>query len=46
VGVPIKLGSRGIEKIYEIKLQPDEQAALAKSAAAVKELIEVIKTKM
>ena len=46
VGVPVKLGSRGIEKIYEIKLQPDEQAALTKSAAAVKELIEVIKGKM
>jgi len=46
VGVPVKLGSRGIEKIYEIKLQADEQTALAKSAAAVKELIEVIKTKM
>jgi len=46
VGVPVKLGSRGIEKIYEIKLQPDEKSALEKSAAAVKELIEVIKTKM
>ena len=46
VGVPVKLGSRGIEKIYQIKLQPDEQAALTKSAAAVQELIEVIKTKM
>jgi malate dehydrogenase len=45
-GVPVKLGSRGIEKIYEIKLQPDEQAALDKSAAAVKELIEVMKGKM
>jgi malate dehydrogenase len=45
-GVPVKLGSRGIEKIYEIKLQPDEQAALDKSAAAVKELIEVMKAKM
>lgn len=46
VGVPVKIGSRGIEKIYEIRLQADEQAALAKSAAAVKELIEVIKQKM
>jgi len=46
VGVPVKLGSRGIEKIYEIKLQPDEKTALDKSAAAVKELIEVIKGKM
>jgi len=46
VGVPVKIGSRGIEKIYEIRLQADEQAALAKSAGAVKELIDVIKQKM
>jgi len=45
-GVPVKLGAKGIEKIYEIKLQADEQAALQKSAAAVKELVDVIKTKM
>ena len=46
VGVPVKLGAKGIEKIYEIKLQPDEQAALEKSAAAVQELVDVIKKKM
>jgi malate dehydrogenase len=46
VGVPVKLGSKGIEKIFEIKLQPDERAALQKSAAAVQELVDVIKTKM
>ena len=46
VGVPVKLGSRGIEKIYEIALQPDEQTALEKSAKAVQELIDVIKSKM
>jgi len=46
VGVPVKLGSRGIEKIYEIKLNADEQAALNKSAAAVQELIEVLKPKL
>jgi malate dehydrogenase len=46
VGVPVKLGSRGIEKIYQIKLHQSEQAALEKSAAAVKELIDVIKPKM
>jgi malate dehydrogenase len=45
VGVPVKLGSRGIEKIFEIKLQPEERAALDKSAAAVKELVEVIQGK-
>ncbi len=46
VGVPVKLGSKGIEKIYEIKLTSEEQAALTKSAGAVEELIGVIKTKM
>src|SRR5919205_690529 len=43
VGVPVKLGARGLEQIIEIKLTPDEQAALDKSAAAVKELTDVIK---
>ena len=42
VGVPVKLGARGIEQIVEIKLTPEEQAALEKSAAAVKELVEII----
>jgi malate dehydrogenase len=46
VGVPVKLGARGIEQIYQIKLTPEEQAMLNKSAAAVKELVDVIKTKM
>ncbi len=41
-GVPVKLGARGIEQIIEIKLTPEEQAALQKSAAAVKELVEII----
>lgn len=34
-GVPVKLGKNGLEKIMEIKLNPEEQAALAKSAADV-----------
>ncbi|MBV9303981.1 MAG: malate dehydrogenase [Acidobacteriaceae bacterium] len=46
VGVPVKLGKDGVEQIYEIKLESAEQAALNKSADAVKELIEVIKRKM
>lgn len=45
VGVPAKLGSAGIEKIYEIKLTDDEHAQLNKSAASVKELVGVIKQK-
>ena len=44
VGVPVKLGSKGIEKIYEIKLTDEEKAMLAKSAAAVEELVGVLKT--
>src|SRR6266540_1846892 len=43
VGVPCKLGSRGLEKIIEITLTSDEDAAFKKSAAAVKELVGVIK---
>jgi malate dehydrogenase len=46
VGVPVKLGARGVEKVYQIALQPSEQAALEKSAKSVQELIDVIKTKM
>jgi len=42
VGVPCKLGAKGLEQIIEIKLTPDEKAALDKSAAAVKELVAVI----
>jgi malate dehydrogenase len=42
VGVPVKLGSLGIEEIVQIKLTPEEQAELEKSAAAVKELVEII----
>ncbi|WP_446742558.1 malate dehydrogenase [Silvibacterium acidisoli] len=42
VGVPCKLGSRGLEQIIEIKLTPEEDAALKKSAESVKELCAVI----
>jgi malate dehydrogenase len=42
VGVPVKLGARGIEQIIEIQLTPEERAALQKSADAVRELVTVI----
>jgi len=42
VGVPVKLGANGMEEIIQIKLTAEEQAALNKSAASVKELITVI----
>jgi malate dehydrogenase len=42
VGVPVKLGAKGVEQIIQITLTPEEDAALRKSAAAVKELVDVI----
>jgi malate dehydrogenase len=46
VGVPVKLGRMGIEKIYELQLNSEEKAMLAKSAGAVQELVDVLKPKM
>jgi len=43
VGVPCKLGAGGLEKIVEIDLTPEEQAALEKSAEAVKSTWAVVK---
>ena len=42
VGVPVKLGAKGVEQIIEIKLTPEEKAALDKSADSVRELVKVI----
>lgn len=39
VGVPILLGAGGVEKVIEVELTAEEQAALQRSAAAVQELI-------
>ena len=46
VGVPVKLGARGIEKIYELKLTAEETAMLKKSTVAVEELVGILKQKM
>ena len=43
VGVPVKLGARGVEQIVQIKLTAEEDAALRKSAGAVKELTDALK---
>jgi malate dehydrogenase len=45
-GVPVKLGSSGIEKIYEVQLTDDEKAQIQKSAAAVQELVDVLQQKV
>jgi malate dehydrogenase len=44
IGVPVKLGTNGIEDIVEIKLTDDEKTRLNQSADAVKELVELLKT--
>jgi malate dehydrogenase len=43
LGVPVKLGAGGVEKIIEIALTPEEKAALEKSAGAVRELFGILK---
>lgn len=45
VGVPVKLGSNGIEKIYELSLNDEEKAMLKVSADAVDELVKVLQSK-
>ncbi|HXM96572.1 MAG TPA: malate dehydrogenase [Candidatus Dormibacteraeota bacterium] len=42
VGVPVKLGEKGIEEIIQIKLTADETAALKKSTASVQELVTLL----
>jgi malate dehydrogenase len=42
IGVPVKLGMGGIEEIIQIKLTPEEDAALKKSAESVKGLVKVL----
>ena len=37
--MPVKLGAGGLKQVIEITLTPEEQAALQKSAGAVRELV-------
>src|SRR6266571_3118565 len=39
LGVPARLGARGLESVLEIRLTPEEKAALERSAEAVRELV-------
>jgi malate dehydrogenase len=43
VGVPVKIGEKGAEQVIELKLTPEENAALKKSADAVQELLKIMK---
>ncbi|MEK0430596.1 MAG: hypothetical protein RL139_400 [Gemmatimonadota bacterium] len=42
LGVPVKLGRQGLERVIEVTLTDDERAALAKSAQAVREPMSVV----
>ena len=42
MGVPCRLGSRGLEHVYEVELTTEEQSELNRSADAVRELIDVM----
>src|ERR1700721_518391 len=42
IGVPVKLGAKGIDQIIEVKLEANEKAALDKSSASVRELVTVL----
>jgi malate dehydrogenase len=44
IGVPVKLGAKGVEEIIEITLTDEENQGLQKSAAAVQELKDILKT--
>jgi malate dehydrogenase len=46
VGVPVKIGAGGVEKIFEVALTDEERAALQKSAGAVKELVDLMAPKL
>ena len=43
VGVPVKLGAGGMERVIEVRLTEEERAALQRSAATVQELVEVMR---
>ena len=44
MGVPVKLGTRGIEQIVELELTDEEQSMLSASAEAVREVVGVLTT--
>lgn len=43
LGVPVIIGAGGIEKIIDVQLSADEKAALEKSAASVRKVVDVVK---
>ena len=46
MGVPVKLGAGGVEEIVKLRLTADEKKMLRASAAAVREVVGVLKTEV
>jgi malate dehydrogenase len=44
IGVPVKLGAGGVEQIVELELDAEEQKALERSTAAVRDVVAVLTT--
>jgi len=44
MGVPVRLGAAGVEEIVKLKLSADEKKMLKASAAAVREVVDVLTT--
>ena len=43
MGVPVVIGGKGVEKIVQLELNDEEKAMLAKSAASVQSVVDVVK---
>ena len=43
VGVPVIIGKKGVEKVIEVKLNPDEKKMFVKSVKSVKNLLKIVK---
>jgi malate dehydrogenase len=43
MGVPVKLGAGGVEEVVRLKLTPEEKKMLRASAAAVREVVSILK---
>jgi malate dehydrogenase len=44
IGVPVRIGAKGLESIVELELNDEEKALLQKSADAVRSMNDVLKT--
>ena len=44
-GVPVMLGSNGVEKVIELNLKEEQKKQFAKSVSSVQELVDILKEK-